>query len=137
MFAAFSSVPNRMRTLILLAACAGLAAAAAALGVDDNPPGLLLAFLSAGAFILAFAHPWRASKKFRSLALASLLGLVVFTALQIGLDLFFNPGSAAPVPAWLDGLINLITTAAILLLLAGLLVGGIGELIMRWRERHP
>jgi uncharacterized membrane protein YccC len=57
MIAAFSTPRNRIKTFILLAICGLLAIAAAAVGIDDNPPGILLAFLAATAFVLAFVHP--------------------------------------------------------------------------------
>jgi uncharacterized membrane protein (UPF0136 family) len=78
MIAAFSTPYNRTRTFILLAVCGLLAIAAAAIGIDDNPPGVLLAFLAATAFVLAFVHPWRTARKFMFLLLASFLGFVLY-----------------------------------------------------------
>ena len=60
MFETLSNAQWR-RTLLLLVICGELAAAAGAVGIDDNPAGLSLAYLSAIALVLAFAHPWRAS----------------------------------------------------------------------------
>lgn len=137
MIEAFSTTRHRNRTLILLAICAGLAIAAAALGIEDNLPGLLLAFLAANAFILAFVHPWKTSKKFRNLAIASALVLIVFTVLQIVLDLAFSkPGGADLATGLLDIVVNAFYIAVILLCLAGLLVGVIGAVVMVFRQRH-
>ena len=86
MIAAFSTPHNRTKTFILLAVCGLLAVAAAAVGVDDNLLGVLLAFLAATAFVLAFVHPWRTAKKFVLLLLASVLGFVLYIALNIILD---------------------------------------------------
>ena len=86
MSAAFSTPSNRNKTFILLAICGLLAIAAVAVGIDDNPPGILLAFLAATAFVLAFVHPWRTAKKFMFLLLASILGFVLFIILNIILD---------------------------------------------------
>jgi drug/metabolite transporter (DMT)-like permease len=83
---AFSTPHNRIKTLILLAICGLSAIAAAAVGIDDNPPGILLAFLAATAFVLAFVHPWRTARKFIFLLLASILGFVLFIILNIILD---------------------------------------------------
>jgi hypothetical protein len=58
MIDAFSTSRNRIKTLILLAICGLSAIAAAAVGTDDNPPGILLAYLAATAFVLALVHPW-------------------------------------------------------------------------------
>src|SRR3972149_7949573 len=82
MIDAFSTPHNRIKTLILLVICGLSAIAAAAVGIDDNPPGILLAFLSATAFVLAFVHPWRASRQFGRLLYASALGFVVFGLLH-------------------------------------------------------
>lgn len=49
MLQALATARNRNRTLLLLAACGILAAVAAAVGIDDNPLGVSLAFLSATA----------------------------------------------------------------------------------------
>ena len=68
MIAALSTLHNRTKTSILVAVCGLLAIAAATVGVDDNLPGVLLAFLAATAFVLAFVHPWRTAKKFVLLA---------------------------------------------------------------------
>ncbi len=45
MIDAFSIPRNRIKALILLVVCGLLTIAAAAVGVDDNPPGILLAYL--------------------------------------------------------------------------------------------
>jgi uncharacterized membrane protein (UPF0136 family) len=73
-------------TLILLAICGLLAIAALVVGIDDNLPGILLAFIAATAFFLAFVHPWRTARKFMLLLLASILGFVLFIILNIILD---------------------------------------------------
>ncbi|HLF72701.1 MAG TPA: hypothetical protein VI524_00005 [Anaerolineales bacterium] len=80
MLDALSTPHNRIRTLILLGAC-GLSAIAA-VGIDDNPPGILLAFLAAIAFVLAFVHPWRTARQFRFLLYASVLGFPLFVILN-------------------------------------------------------
>ena len=46
MMQAFSTPSNRKRTFILFGICVALAVAAAAVGVADNLPGILLAFAS-------------------------------------------------------------------------------------------
>ncbi len=137
MIGAFSTASNRKRTFILFAACGVLAIAAKAIGIDDNPPGLLLAFLSASAFVLAFVHPWRTSKQFLYLILASVLGFIVFVLLHNAFDFVASElGGSGIVP----GLLDIISTAffifATLLCPPGLLVGVIGGAVMYIRERH-
>ncbi len=81
MIEAFSK-PHLRRTLLFLAMCGALAAAAGVVGIDDDLPGLSLAWLSAVALVLAFVHPWRTSKRFLLLAGVSALGFVVFAVLS-------------------------------------------------------
>lgn len=82
MLKAFSNTRNRYRSLILLVVCCVFAFGASILGIEDNPPGIALAFLSTITFILAFVHPWRTSKQFRYLIYGSGLGFVVFVILH-------------------------------------------------------
>jgi hypothetical protein len=95
MISAISTPHNRKMTLILLAICGLLAITAATIGIDDNPPGILLAFLAATAFVLAFVHPWRTAKKFMFLLLASVLGFVLYILSSASSDLA-DPPAAEP-----------------------------------------
>jgi hypothetical protein len=95
MIGAFSTPHNRKMTLILLAICGLLAITAAVAGIDDNLPGILLAFLAATAFVLAFVHPWRTVKKFMLLLLASVLGFILYIILNIILDTAVQDPSTA------------------------------------------
>ena len=139
MLEAFSTPRNRIRMLILLAVCGLLAIAAGTVGIDDNPPGIFLAFLSACAFILAFAHPWRAPKQFLYLIAASGLGVIVFGVLHNvfeviagrsgGSGLFYELLSGASVVSFL---------LAILVCPIGVLVGAIGAFVTSiWNRRRP
>ena len=136
MIEAFSTPRNRNRTFILFAVC-GVLAIAAAIGIDDNPPGLLLAFLSASAFVLAFVHPWRASKQFRYLIYASVLGFIVFAVLHNVFDFVASKlGGSGLVPGLLNGAGAAFFLVAVLLCPPGLLVGAVGAAVMYRRERH-
>jgi len=137
MIEALSTPHNRSRTFILLAVCGVLAIAAAAIGIDDNPPGLLLAFLSASAFVLAFVHPWRASKQFLHLIYASLLGFILFAVLHNVFDFVASKsGSSSLVPELLDITSTAFFLVAVMLSPPALLVGVIGAAVMYRRERH-
>jgi uncharacterized membrane protein (UPF0136 family) len=135
---AFSTPQNRIKTFILLFVCGLLAIAAAVLGIDDNPPGILLAFLAALALILAFVHPWRTEREFLFLLLASLLGFVLFIILNIIFDSLTHDPAASPAlqdiiqsPA-MDAL-NLIIA---MLCPAAFLVGAVGSVAMFIRSRR-
>ena len=59
MFQSLFTPPNRTRTLLFLGLCLGLVVAAALVGIDDNPVGLIMAALSGISLVLAFTHAWR------------------------------------------------------------------------------
>jgi hypothetical protein len=82
MFEAFSTPRSRRWTFFLFAIGGVLAAAVGAVGIDDNPLGVALAFLSGTALVLALVHPWKTSRQFRRLVYASGLGFVVLAVLS-------------------------------------------------------
>jgi len=134
-----SSTPrNRIKTLILLVICGLSAIASAVVGIDDNLPGILLAFLAATAFVLAFAHPWRTARKFMFLLLASVLGFVLFVILNIIFD------SVAQDPATSGALQDLMQSPAIdalnliiaMICPAAFIVGAVGSVAMFIRSRR-
>ena len=135
MLKAFSTRRDKRRTLILLAACAVLATAAAWLGLDDNPPGLALAFLSATALATAFAHPWRSPKTYRRLMYASGFGLLVSVVLH---NVLYAVASFPDLP----GLAHSVFTAgsmafffiAVLLCPAFIVVGAVGAIVTSLRR---
>jgi uncharacterized membrane protein len=138
MIAAFSTPRNRTKTFVLLAVCGLLAVAAAAVGVDDNLPGVLLALLAATAFVLAFVHPWRTAKKFMFLLLGSVLGFVLYIILNIVLD------TAAQDPATAGALQDLLQSPVVealsviiaMLCPAAFIVGAVGAVAMFVRNRR-
>lgn len=129
------SPTNRIRTLIFLAVCILLSVAAAVVGIDDNPPGLLLGFLATVAFFLIFVHPWRKAKQFLRLFFASIAGLILFGALTACIDILTaNLGDTGLLPSILHAFGAVILFLA-MLCPAGLLVGAIGALVMAIRNR--
>ena len=138
MSVAFSTPGNRNKTLTLLALCGVLAIAAVVVGVDDNPPGILLAFLSAIAFVLAFVHPWRTARKFVFLLLASVVGFVLFAILNIILDTISqNPATSSVLQDLMESPVtNAVNIIIIMLCPAAFMVGAIGSVTMFLRERR-
>jgi len=138
MLEAFSTPHNRTRAFIYLAASCALAIGAAIVGISDNPPGITLAFLSAAALILVFAHPWRTAKQFRHLFYAAAAGFVIFAVLHNLFDFLAAKSSGS---AFLHGAFTGADVAffliAILLCPPGLLIGFIGSVTMSIRNRHP
>jgi uncharacterized membrane protein (UPF0136 family) len=138
MIDALSTQPNRIRTFTLLVISGLLAIDAAVVGIDENPPGILLAYLAATAFVLAFAHPWRTARKFMFLLLASVLSIVLFIILNIISD------SVTQDPATSGALKDLMQSPAMdalsvifaMLCPAAFIVGAVGSVVMFIRNRR-
>jgi hypothetical protein len=138
MSAAFLTPSNRNKTFILLAICVLLAIAAVVVGIDDNPPGILLALLSATAFVLAFVHPWRIAKKFIFLLLTSVLGFGLFIVLSIMLDsVTQDPSASGTLRELIESpAMNALNTIIIMLCSAAFIVGVVGSAAMFIRNRR-
>jgi hypothetical protein len=138
MLEALSTPLNRHRAYLFAALCGALAVVSGVIGINDNLPGLLSAYLSAVALLLAFTHPWRTSKQFRRLFYLAGLSFVVFGVLHNVFDaLSTRAASPGPVQGLLNGAGIVFFFVAVLLCPAGLLVGGLGAVITSWRGRHP
>jgi uncharacterized membrane protein (UPF0136 family) len=138
MIDAFSTPHNRIKTLILLVICGLLVIAAAAVGISDNPPGILLAFLAATAFVLAFVHPWRTERQFIFLLLASILGFVLFIILNIILDTVAqNPATTGVIQKLLQSpAIDAFSMIIAMICPAAFIVGAAGSVVMFIRSRR-
>jgi hypothetical protein len=136
-FEAFSTPHNRKRTFLFLAACCIFAIGAALVTVSDNPPGIVLALLAAAAFILAFVHPWRTARQYGIFFLASVIGLVLFAILH---NVFDAAASMAASVGVVHGLLEGLAVAAFLLAIMicppAMLVGAVGWVITRTRNRR-
>jgi hypothetical protein len=88
MLQALATTQDRLRTLILLGISGAAAVAAFLVGIDDNLPGILLALAAAVTLVLAFVHPWRSTREFRRLFLASVLGFLLLAVLHNIFDAF-------------------------------------------------
>lgn len=135
MLEAFSA-SNRLRTLVYFALAALFAVAAAVVGIDDNPLGIALVVLSGASLVLAFTHPWKSSRRFRRLIYASIIGFAALLGLGIALQAAIEFTSA---PRAIDGLMEVVSTAFLLaagfLCIPAVVVGVVGALVMRRRER--
>jgi hypothetical protein len=129
---------NRIKTFILLAICVLSAIGAVVIGIDDNLPGILLAFLAATCFILAFVHPWCTPRKFLFLLLAAVLGLILFVALFILIDITAqNPVTPLALRELTESPAFEITSIIIAMILpAAILIGMVGWIVMLIRSRR-
>jgi hypothetical protein len=138
MLEALSTPQNQRRTYLLLLLSVVFVVAAGAIGINDNPPGLLCALLSAMALLLALAHPWRTSRAFFRLLYWSALSFVVFAVLHNAFEaLSARPGLPSLVQSAFGAAGIAFFFLALFLSPAGLLIGGIGAAVMSWRSRHP
>jgi uncharacterized membrane protein YeiB len=138
MIDAFSTPRNRIRTFIFLVTCGLLAIASVVVGIDDNPPGVLLAYLAATAFVLACSHSWRTARKFMFLLLASVLGSILFMILSMISDsIVQNPASSDTLKKLIESPMNeALSIVFAMLCSAAFLVGVVGAVIMFIRNRR-
>ena len=139
MFNALSTPCNRILTSVFMAICAVSAIGAIVVGVSDNPPGIVLAFAAATAFILAFVHPWRTTKQFKLFLLASILSFVVFVILH---NVFESTARAmegmSTLQTVLQGLDVITFLLAVLIFPPAILIGALGSIVMFIRNhRRP
>ncbi|HAP34791.1 MAG TPA: hypothetical protein DCQ28_02175 [Bacteroidetes bacterium] len=128
---------NGVISLLLLSVCIVLAYNASRIGIDDNPPGIAFAYLSAIALVFVFVHPWRTSKQYRYLIYASGIGFILFAILH---NVFEGIASVIGETSIVYGMLNVTGVVcfliAILVCPSGLLVGTIGAGIMSIREHR-
>ena len=137
MIDAFSTPRNRITTFIFLVTCGLLAIASVVVGIDENPPGILLALFAAVTFVLAFSHPWRTARKFMFLLLAAVLGFVLFIVVSIVSDFIVqNPASSDALQNLIESPVNeALSIIFAMLCSAAFLVGVVGAVVMFIRSR--
>ena len=137
MIGALSTRSNRIKTLILLVICCLSVIASTVMGIDENPPGILLALLAAVTFVLAFSHPWRTARKFMFLLLAAVLGFVLFIIVSIVSDsIVQNPASSDALQNLIQSPVNeALSIISAMLCSAAFLVGVVGAVVMFIRSR--
>ena len=118
-------------TLALVAAGCVLLAAGLVVGVNDNPPGLVLVYLAVCAWIAAFAHRWRRVKPFLILLVVSLVGFPLCVVLHNAFYALAQVASGvwglSQVLVFLDVLFFLI---GILVCPPGVLIGAVGSVVL-------
>lgn len=134
MLQAFSTSASRVRTFRLLALGVVLALAAMIVGIGDNPPGILLAYLALIAFVLAFVHPWQTRKPYLYLLCASVLALAVSGLLAWRLDVLAGDVGRSALSRRLLGGAAMTFFFMFFLCPGVILVAAIGALL-RWAEK--
>ena len=121
----------RWATLILLAVgCASLAAGLV-VGINDNPPGLVLVYLAIATWIAAFAHRWRRVKPFLILLFVSLVGFPLSVVLH---NVFYALGEVASDVVGLSQVLVFLEVVffliAVLVCPPGVLIGAVGSVVL-------
>lgn len=136
MLEAFSTSRNRTRTLLLLATCGLLIFAAVTVGIDDNLPGLLLAFFAAVALTVSFVHPWKTSRRYKWLMAAAGIGLIVFVVLHNVFDVIASAIGTTGLGHDLLVAASIVSFfVAILLCPPAFCVGVVGAIVLSRREK--
>ena len=121
------SIFKQKRTYIFLILSIITIIAALIVSISDNPPGIILSYLSSLFLIVAFTHNWAKAKPYILLAVASLMGFVISAILSnvfevIGKDTFLGIIGA------------FFFILAIFLCPTGLLIGIVGSLVQSFKK---
>ena len=135
MLESFATPSNRKRTAIFLGLSGVLAVGAAFVGISDNPPGLVLSYISATLFIVALVHPWKHPRNYWLLISGSVLAFVLLVVLHNAFDALAS-GSSGVADDLLEGVGTAAFLVATLICPPALLVGAFGALVTSRRERH-
>ncbi len=131
------SRPTLRMRLPFIGCAVALLAAAMAIGISDNPPGILLAFASSILVVLALTVGWQHPRKHYYLFVGSFLAFAVTAVLH---NVFEAVASVAGVP-WLKSAGEFIGAAfflvAIFLCPAGIVVGAVGGIASMLRRKPP
>jgi len=122
------SLFKQKNTYYYLASSIILIIAALTVGIDDNPPGILLSFLSSVLFILAFTHDWKRAKPYVLLTVASLVSFAISAILH-------NVFEAIGKGTFLEIIGVIFFLLAIFICPAGILIGIVGSLFQSFKRR--
>ena len=121
----------RRSTLVLLVVGCALLAAGLLIGINDNPPGIVLVYLAVTAWIAAFVHRWRRVKNFLIFLVASLVGFLLFAVLH---NLFYGLAERASDIVVLVQVLQFLHVVFFLIALLvcppGVLIGAVGSAVL-------
>ena len=127
----FGTAKSRKISLILIETGILLMIAALIVGISDNPPGIILAFISICVIVIAFVHHWNKLKKFLILLIASLVGFPVFAVLH---NLFYGLAIMAKDITVVKQILEILDVSSFLIAIficpVGIIVGAIGCIVL-------
>ena len=97
-------------------------------GIDDNPPGIIILYLGSIVLVIAFTHKWQKAKPYLFLLLFSLLGLVISGILH---NVFEAIGGEGTILGIVGAVFFLI---AIFICPACLIVGIVGSIVRTFKK---
>jgi hypothetical protein len=104
-----------------------LVVAAFAVGISDNPPGIVLLYGAGMTAVLTLAHGWRSPEKFGYLLLGSILGFFVMAVIHNFAEVGAERISHLPVLAFLLTVVSVVGFfAAVIVCPAAGVVGFLG-----------
>ncbi|MEN8120780.1 MAG: hypothetical protein ABFS35_10555 [Bacteroidota bacterium] len=132
----FGNVKSRKISLIFIATGILLMIVALIFGISDNPPGIILAFISICAITLAFVHHWTKLKKFLVLLIGSVLGFPVFAVLH---NLFYGLAIMAKDIIVVKQILEILDVSSFLIAIflcpVGIIVGAIGSIVLAIKNK--
>jgi hypothetical protein len=130
-----SSSRSKTITLWLLVATAVLTAAALAVGISDNLPGIVLLYGAGLTLVLAVTHRWRSSRKFGLLFLGAAIGFFVLATVHNFAEVGAHRIAHIPViPLILSAIAVVGFVAAVIICPMAGLVGAVGWVANRGRD---
>ena len=137
MINALATHHNRKLSVVFLAICFASASAAGVIGIDDNAPGILCAFVASAALVLAFVHPWRAPKQYGLLLLGAVLCFVVAGVLHnVFHGVAGNMDNTQVLAKVMEGLGVATFLLSVLVCPPAVIVGLVGSVTMIIRKHH-
>lgn len=128
---------NILISILLIIVCCILSFAAFIVGIEDNPPGIALAFLSTIALVLVFVHSMRTTKQFRFVIYTSGMGFVLSVILHNVFEgIAFKVGETNPVFGVMNGAGVAFFFIALFVCPMAFLIGLIGAGIISKRQRR-
>jgi len=137
MLQVFATPRNRTLTIVLLATCCACVLGAAVVGISDNPPGIILAYLAATAFVVGWVHPWRTARQYLRLLVAAVVGFVLFAILHNVFEAVATSSATAGLPRDLMQIVAVVMfLVALLVCPPAALVGLVGPVVLFIRSRR-
>ena len=123
-----NNILKQKTTYIYLSISIVLISIALIIGIDDNPPGIIIFFLGSIVLVIAFTHKWQKAKPYLLLALFSLLGLVISGILHNAFEAIGGEGTILGIVGAAFFLIALFICPACLV------VGIVGSIVRAFKK---